>query len=112
MKITIEIPDDIAQRLNETEGNLAHHLLELVVADAYCYGKINTADLKADLMILDDKSARRIAVERGLRIIGLLGIVRDAAKSNLLDLEITLEQLQNTGFRIAPSLLERLLTEN
>jgi predicted nucleic acid-binding protein len=34
--------------------------------------------LKADLVILDDKAARRIAVERGLKIIGLLGILKDA----------------------------------
>lgn len=68
--------------------------------------------LDADLVILDDKAARRIAVERGLRIIGLLGILKDAAKSGLLNLEITFEQLQEVGFWVAPSLLERLLTED
>lgn len=35
--------------------------------------------LKADLVILDDLAARRIATKRGLKIIGLLGIVKDAA---------------------------------
>lgn len=68
--------------------------------------------LKADLAILDDKSARRAAAERGLKIIGLLGIVKDAARSSLLDLEITFEQLQDVGFWVAPSLLERLLTDD
>lgn len=68
--------------------------------------------LKADLVILDDKSARRIAVERGLKIIGLLGIVKDAAKSGLLDLEMTFEQLQDVGFWVSPGLLERLLLDN
>lgn len=37
--------------------------------------------LKADLVILDDKAARGIALERGLRIIGLLGILKDAARA-------------------------------
>lgn len=67
--------------------------------------------VKADLIILDDKAARRIAVERGLKIIGLLGILKDAARAGLLDLETTFEQLRDTGFWVAPSLLERLLTE-
>ena len=68
--------------------------------------------LKADLVILDDKVARRIAVERGLIIIGLLGIVKDAARSDLLDLETTFKQLRDVGFWVAPSLLERLLTDD
>ncbi|NET54814.1 MAG: DUF3368 domain-containing protein [Symploca sp. SIO2E6] len=69
-------------------------------------------ELKASLVILDDKAARRIATERGLKIIGLLGIVKDAARSGLLNLETTFEQLQEVGFWVAPSLLERLLAEN
>lgn len=68
--------------------------------------------LKADLVILDDKAARRIAVERGLKIIGLLGILKDAARNNLLDLEITFKQLQEVGFWVAPNILERLLAED
>lgn len=68
--------------------------------------------LEADLVILDDKAARQIAVERGLKIVGLLGIIKDAARSGLLDLGRTFEQLQEVGFWVAPSLLERLLTED
>ena len=67
--------------------------------------------LKADLVILDDKAARQIAVKRGLTIIGLLGILKDAASSGLLDLEKTFEQLQDVGFWVSPSLLERLLAK-
>ncbi len=68
--------------------------------------------LKANLVILDDKAARRVATERGLKIIGLLGILKDAARSNLLDLKTTFEQLQAVGFWVAPNLLERLLEDN
>ena len=69
-------------------------------------------ELKADLVILDDKAARRMALERGLKIIGLLGILKDASSSGLLDLEKTFEQLRKVGFWVSPSLLERLLTDN
>ena len=64
------------------------------------------------MIILDDKAARQIATERGLNIIGLLGILKDAAQSDLLDLKITFEQLQAVGFWVSPSLLERLLKDN
>lgn len=50
-------------------------------------------------------------MERGLKIIGVLGTLKDAAQSNLLNLETTFEQLQDAGFWVAPSLLECLLTE-
>ncbi len=68
--------------------------------------------LKANLVIMDDKSARRIAVERGLKIIGLLGVVKDAARSGLLDLEMTFKQLQDVGFWVSPTLVERLLMDD
>lgn len=63
-------------------------------------------------MILDDKAARQIARERGLTIIGLLGIVKNASRSGLLDLKTTFEQLREIGFWVAPNLLEQLLTED
>lgn len=68
--------------------------------------------LKANLVIMDDKSARRIAVERGLKIIGLLGIVKDAARFGLLDLEMTFKQLQDVGFWVSSALMERLLIDD
>jgi predicted nucleic acid-binding protein len=68
--------------------------------------------LSADLVVLDDKAARRIAGERRLRIIGLLGILKEAARIGSLDLETTFEQLRDAGFWVAPSLLARLLTED
>lgn len=62
-------------------------------------------------MILDDKAARRVALERDLRIIGLLGILKDAAKSGLLDLRTVFDHLREVGFWVAPSLLDQLLKE-
>ena len=67
--------------------------------------------LTAELVILDDKAARRIAGARGLKIIGLLGILKDAANSDLVDLAIAFERLRAVGFWVAPSLLEQLLRD-
>ena len=74
-----------------------------------CEAILLTEQLRADLVVLDDKAARRIALERGLRIIGLLGILKDAARADLIDLSTTFEHLREFGFWVAPSLLQRLL---
>ncbi|ACB52220.1 conserved hypothetical protein [Crocosphaera subtropica ATCC 51142] len=64
---------------------------------------------QADLLILDEKLARKIAKERGLKITGLLGILQKANTQNLIDLPVVLQKLQTTNFRVAPSLLRSLL---
>jgi predicted HTH domain antitoxin len=46
MQITIEIPDEIAQRLDQTWGSLSRRLLEVIIADAYQCGKVNTAEVR------------------------------------------------------------------
>ena len=71
---------------------------------------ITLADsLGADLIVLDDKAARQIALQRGLRIIGLLGILGVAAQRDLVDLSVAIERLQQTNFRVSPNLVESLL---
>lgn len=45
MQITVEIPDEIAQRLNQAWGSLSRRVLETVVADAYRCGEISTAEV-------------------------------------------------------------------
>ena len=45
MKITVDIPDEIAQRLGQTGDNLAHKLLEMVIADAYRASILSTAEV-------------------------------------------------------------------
>lgn len=42
MQITVEIPDEIAHRLDQAWGSLSRRLLETVVADAYRCGEIST----------------------------------------------------------------------
>jgi predicted nucleic acid-binding protein len=64
---------------------------------------------EADLLVLDDKKARVIAINKGIKIIGLLGILRDAAEGGLIDLPSALGDLQKTSFYISPQLIRSLL---
>jgi predicted nucleic acid-binding protein len=63
----------------------------------------------ADLVILEERKARQIAVERGLQITGLLGILVAAAERGLVELREVLERLRQTSFRADPRLLASLL---
>jgi len=71
-----------------------------------------TQELNADLLLLDDMKARRIAIERGLVITGILGIIDRAATMNLIDLSAAVQSLQNTSFWASDSLLQRLLDKH
>ncbi|NJL83986.1 MAG: UPF0175 family protein [Chloroflexaceae bacterium] len=46
MQITVDIPDEVAQRLDLTGDSLSHRLLEVIIADAYRCGKVNTAEVR------------------------------------------------------------------
>jgi predicted nucleic acid-binding protein len=68
-------------------------------------------ELQADQLLLDDADARREAARRSLPFIGTLGVLREAARRDLLDLRAVLVQLQETSFFVDPALIESLLDE-
>ena len=68
--------------------------------------------LNADLILLDDMKARRIATERGLAITGILGILDQAATLKLIDLPTAVQSLQNTSFWASDSLFQKLLDKH
>ena len=68
-------------------------------------------EIHADLILLDDKLARRFAEREALKVKGTLGIVADAAKAGWLPFRQTVEALQRTTMRLEPLLVERLIAE-
>lgn len=66
----------------------------------------------ADLLLLDDMKARRIAIKRGLAIAGILGILDRAATMKLIDLPTSVKRLQNTSFWASDSLFQKLLDKH
>ena len=51
-------------------------------------------ELQADQLLLDGADARREAARRNLPFIGTLGVLREAAHRELLDLRVVLVQLR------------------
>ena len=66
----------------------------------------------ADQLLLDEVEARREAARRNLPFIGTLGVLREAARRDLLDLRATLAKLQGTTFYVDPALIRSLLEED
>ena len=69
-------------------------------------------ELNATQLLVDDRTARRVAVERGLSITGTMGFLEQAAKDGLLNLPETLKKLLLTNFRIDPEVVRNALEQD
>ena len=65
--------------------------------------------ITAELILLDEKSARRIAAQRSMRITGTLGVLGEAALRGLVDLPAAIDRLRRTNFRCSPALMKAAL---
>jgi hypothetical protein len=68
-------------------------------------------ELRADLLSADDKKARRIAQERGIRVTGTVGVLREAHDRGLLDLPDALHGLLQVGFRLSEKLVQEVIAD-
>jgi len=65
--------------------------------------------MQADLLLIDEKKGRYSAIERGLPVIGTLGVLELAARRYPLDLAGLFDTLLRTNFKVSPSLLAAVL---
>ena len=65
--------------------------------------------LKADLVLMDDREGVEEARGLGLSVTGTLGILDRAAERGLIELASAIARLRQTNFRVDPALLVRLL---
>ncbi|PSF33318.1 DUF3368 domain-containing protein [Aphanothece hegewaldii CCALA 016] len=67
---------------------------------------------KASLIIIDDGLARKIACDQGLRVTGLLGVLDEATRQNLVDLPAAITLLRKTTFRVSSSIIDSLIVRH
>lgn len=65
--------------------------------------------ISADIVILDEKKARQIAQNRGLKVIGMLGIIEEVATRGMIGIVEIIDRLSKTNFRASPVLLKQIL---
>ncbi|OIQ53429.1 DUF3368 domain-containing protein [Neomoorella thermoacetica] len=69
-------------------------------------------ELGADLLLIDEKKARRVAVQAGFEVLGVLGIINLAVSKGLIDRKgapAMVDTLKNKGFRLGEGLVEKFL---
>jgi len=66
----------------------------------------------ADLVVIDERLGRQVAVSRGLRVTGVLGVLDEAARQNLVDFSEVIARLQQTSFRANSALIQSLLQQH
>jgi predicted nucleic acid-binding protein len=65
--------------------------------------------LKADLILMDERDGVGEAHRLGLVVTGTLGVLDRAAERGLIDLAPAIARLRETNFRVDPVLLQRML---
>jgi predicted nucleic acid-binding protein len=68
--------------------------------------------LRAGLILLDDRKARRVAQEHGLAVTGTLAVLATAAARGLVDLPTATDRLRQTTFRAPADLIQSLLDQD
>ncbi|MDZ4783931.1 MAG: DUF3368 domain-containing protein [Planctomycetia bacterium] len=70
------------------------------------------AELHADLLLADDKQARKTAQALGITVIGTLGILDAAARRGLVDFADAIARLKRTNFHVSAKLLDAVLKQH
>lgn len=66
-------------------------------------------ELRAEVLLVDDRKARRAALAVGLQIAGTVGVLERAARRGFVDLREALARLRNTDFAVAAWILDEAL---
>ncbi|MBI5684233.1 MAG: DUF3368 domain-containing protein [Verrucomicrobia bacterium] len=77
-------------------------------SEAICLAR----EIKADAILMDDRAGRAAATHCGLRVIGTLGLLEQAAARGFLDFAEVMKKLGNTNVRLDPGLVKAALARD
>jgi predicted nucleic acid-binding protein len=70
------------------------------------------AQLKADLLLMDDLKARTVAIGNGFAVSGTIGVLDRAATRGWIDRATAVDALSRTNFRVSHGMLNDLLGQH
>lgn len=86
MQLIVQIPDEMAQRLSSTPGDLSRRALEALAADEYRHGRLNKPDLR-----------QLLGLQSGDQIDGFLKSHGVYEEYSMEELNLELEALRRAG---------------
>lgn len=93
---------------NQTHVQQLHTLVGLGEAETIVLAK----EIRADAVVLDDSTARRLAEQEGCRVVGLLGLLVVAKQRGLLSaVKPLLDAMRNSGFFVGDELYATILRQ-
>lgn len=92
---------------------LAVKVQESMLGNGEAESIILSQELKADVLLIDEKKGRIAAQLMGIKIIGTIGILMDFKKKvGEIDLKKTIDELRKKGFRLEEKVYQSILKEN
>ncbi len=109
--LTIQVPSWIEKRSVVNRSLVNALLLELGIGEAETI--VLALEMKADLMLLDERRGRQVASRLGPRFIGLLGVLLEAKREGLITAvkPVLDDVIVKAGFWISNHLYTRALQE-
>lgn len=96
-------------QVREINNELLIQVLKRTLDDGEAAAITLASEMKANLILIDERDGRRVAKSLGLQVTGVLGILLRAKQTNKLEsVQPIIEKLITlAGFRISPNLLKQ-----
>lgn len=100
----------IKRRIVANAGAVAQLMLAHKLERGECETLALAAEMNADLILLDEKPARKVAAQQGFAVIGSLGVLLLAKSNGVIGaVKPTLDALLKAGMRLDPNLYTEIL---
>lgn len=94
-------------KTEEVKDRRSVDLLSLLLDRGEAEAIILAEEINADILLMDDKKARKIAKQRGLNIRGTLSLLTEDVKRE--DLPEIFKELEDVGFRLSNKLKDKIM---